>query len=59
MGTESDEHEWDHLIWLLYDRHFALLEPWEWPVHEYRSLFDSVKRLNPKHMRSGRALHAA
>jgi hypothetical protein len=55
----ATNYEWDRLIWLLYDRHFALLEAWEWAVDDYRFSFDSLKRLSPTHMRSGRALHVA
>jgi hypothetical protein len=52
-------YEWDRLIWVLYDREYHLLEAWEWDVESYRAAFDGLKRLGPKHMRAGRALHAA
>ena len=55
----ATNYDWERLIWILYDREYRLLEAWEWNVEDYRTAFDEVKRLNPKHMRAGRALHAA
>ena len=37
---------------------FQLLEAWEWYVADYQSSFDTIKRLSPAHMRTGRRLHA-
>lgn len=55
---KATNFDWDRLIWILYDREFQVLEAWEWPVDEYRSAFDTVKRLTPQLMQKGRALHA-
>lgn len=49
-------YEWDHLVWLLYDRQYNLLEAWRWPVAEYRRRFEQIERLSPTHMREGERL---
>ena len=48
--------DWDKLVWILYDRSYAVQEAWEWDVDEYRHRFETVGRLSPAHMRQGRRL---
>src|SRR5438552_17474728 len=55
---KATNYEWDRLVWLLYDREFQLLEAWKWCVADFQSSFDTIKRLSPAHMRTGRRLHA-
>jgi len=47
---------WDRLIWILYDRLFAIQEAWEFTAEEYRKSFAHLNRLGPAHMRQGRRL---
>ena len=53
---KASNYDWDYLIWILYDSRFEIQEAWEWHVADYRSAFDSVKRLSPAHMRRGKRL---
>lgn len=48
--------DWDRLIWILYDRHFAIQECWQWDVAAYRNGFETLSRLSPLHMRKGEKL---
>lgn len=54
---KANNYDWDRLVWLLYDRHYNILEAWLWEVNSYRDMFDNVKRLSPDMLRSGSALH--
>jgi len=54
---KATHHEWDRLIWLLYDTRFVLQEAWEWEVGRYRAEFHERKRLAPADMRKGKRLH--
>jgi hypothetical protein len=56
LVAKAKNYEWDHLIWLLYDREYRVREAWAWSVAEYRAAFDEVNRLSPAHMRRGRSL---
>ena len=47
---------WDRLIWILYDRSYAVQEAWEFTAEEYRSRFKDLTRLGPREMRLGRRL---
>lgn len=49
-------YDWDILIWILYDRHYNIVEAWSWSVRDYRAAFESVNRISPKHMRQGKRL---
>ena len=49
--------DWDKLIWILYDRDYCIQEAWEWTVEEYRTQFESAKRLSPADMRKGRRIY--
>ena len=53
---KASNYEWDRLIWILYDRYFAIQEAWEWEVDKYRSEFHDRKRLAPADMRKGKRL---
>ena len=59
LVPKAKNFDWDRLIWILYDRNYAMVEAWEWPVETYRSSFESVNRLSPKLMRQGRKLFGA
>lgn len=56
LVAKPSNYEWDRLIWILYDRQYTVVEAWEWDAAEYRSRFEQVGRLSPKHMRDGRRL---
>lgn len=51
---KASNYDWDRLIWVLYDRHYRVLEAWQWEVDDYRAAFDAVTRLSPAMMRNGR-----
>lgn len=51
--SKANNYEWDLLVWVLYDREYNLLEAWQWNVQDYRSAFDSKKRIGPSDMRNG------
>lgn len=53
---KANNHDWDKLIWILYDQNYVVREAWEWEVDEYVRQFDNLKRLSPAHMRQGRRL---
>jgi hypothetical protein len=55
----ANNYDWDKLVWILYDRCYAVQEAWEWTVEEYRRQFQVVVRLSPAHMRLGRRLFPA
>jgi hypothetical protein len=55
---KATNYEWDRLIWLLYNEEFRVREAWEWTVENYKTEFDTMKRLSPTHMRRGRAVAA-
>jgi hypothetical protein len=56
LVAKAHNYDWDKLIWMLYDRGYALQEAWEWNVNEYREAFDSMIRVRPNNMRKGRSL---
>jgi len=56
---KANNYEWDKLVWILYDRGYAIQEAWEWDVDDYRRCFETVGRLSPGHMRQGRCLFPA
>lgn len=51
---KASNHDWDRLIWMLYNSRYELLEAWEWEVGAYRAAFDTKSRLSPADMRRGR-----
>lgn len=53
---KASNHEWDLLVWILYDREFRVLEAWEWTVEAYRTTFHTRDRLSPSMMQAGRAI---
>lgn len=57
--AKASNYEWDRLIWLLYDRHYVLLEAWEWESSIYREAFDTQAHVRPADMRRGRLLYPA
>ena len=56
LVSKASNHNWDKLIWILYDRDYNLKEAWEFSRGDYRERFDQKKRLSPEDMRSGRWL---
>jgi hypothetical protein len=56
LVPKAANYEWDVLIWILYNQHYEIQEAWSWAVSEYRTAFDSVKRLSPAHYRLGKRL---
>lgn len=57
LVAKARNYDWDFLVWVLYDRHYAVQAAWLWEVEVYRAAFHEVKRLSPSHYRNGRALH--
>lgn len=53
---KATNYEWDCLVWLLYDREYVIQEAWLWEVGAYRTAFQEVGRLSPKHHRDGQRL---
>lgn len=53
---KTTNYEWDYLIWVLYNPRYEIQEAWLWEVSDYKSAFDSVKRLSPAHYRQGKKL---
>lgn len=56
MVPKATNYEWDFLIWVLYDKNYIVQEAWLWEVGAYKTAFDSIKRLSPKHLRQGKQL---
>src|SRR5438034_5589766 len=40
LVANANNYDWDRLIWILYDKSYALLEAWEWDRDHYRHKFD-------------------
>ena len=53
---KATNYDWDHLIWILYDPAYIVVEAWQWDVTGYQSQFHEVKRLSPSHHRLGKCL---
>jgi hypothetical protein len=50
-------HDWDKLIWILYDTNYNMEEAWQWTVAKYCKRFQSPQeRLRPVQMREGKCL---
>lgn len=45
--------EWDYLIYILYDKNYALQEAWMWEVKDYEAKLHDKKRLTPNDYRNG------
>ncbi len=57
MVPKATNYNWDKLIWILYDKNYVMQEAWEWNVDDYKTAFDSIKRLSPAHYRKGKCLY--
>jgi len=53
---KATNYDWDHLIWILYDPAYRIVEAWQWDVAGYRTQFHEVKRLSPALHRQGKCL---
>lgn len=53
---KATNYDWDHLIWILYDPTYRIVEAWQWDVSGYQTQFHQVKRLSPAHHRKGKCL---
>ena len=53
---KANNLDWDALIWILYDKYYALVEAWMWGREEYAGKIMPLKRLSPIHMREGSLL---
>lgn len=53
---KATNYDWDHLIWILYDPAYRIVEAWQWDVNRYQTQFHEVKRLSPAHHRQGKCL---
>ena len=56
LVSKASNYYWDKLIWILYDKNYVMQEAWEWNVENYKSSFDTKKRLSPNDYRKGRRL---
>ena len=57
MVPKATNYDWDSLIWVMYDKHYAIQEAWQWDVDEYKEAFHEKKRLNPNDYRKGKQLY--
>lgn len=53
---KAANYDWDFLIWILYDREFHIQEAWLFDAEAYKAAFDTLTRLSPAHMRTGKRL---
>lgn len=53
LVSKPRNYDWNHLIWILYDRDYNIVEAWRWEVDAFRSKCSDVKRLSPQHLRGG------
>ena len=53
LVPKAKNYDWDYLVWVLYDRNYEIQEAWMWEAEAYKAQFHEVKRLSPKHIRSG------
>lgn len=53
---KATNYDWDHLVWILYDPRYNIVEAWQWDVRLYQQEFHEVKRLSPAHHRRGKCL---
>ena len=53
---KAKNYRWDYLIWIHYTTDYKIHEAWLWKVEDYKKAFDSLSRLSPDHMRSGKRL---
>ena len=56
LVPKAKNYEWDILIWLLYDKHYVLLEAWQWDMNAYKNAFKYSGRLAPADYRQGKKL---
>ena len=53
MVPKATNYEWDILIWVMYDKNYAIQEAWQWKVAPYKIAFHEKKRLSPNDYRQG------
>ncbi|MDA8119222.1 hypothetical protein A9R16_008200 [Acidiferrobacter thiooxydans] len=56
LVPKARNYDWDFLIWILYDRVYAVQEAWVWEVTPYRAAFHDMRRLSPDDYRRGTRL---
>jgi hypothetical protein len=56
LVPKATNYNWDCLVWILYNPQYEIQEAWSWEVADYKTAFDSVKRLSPAHYRQGKRL---
>ncbi len=56
MVPKATNYEWDVLIWIRYDRNYAMQEAWQWDVEPYKKEFHDKKRISLGDIRHGRRL---
>jgi hypothetical protein len=49
-------YDWDFLIWILYDRLYAMQEAWLWTSPVYKVCLGPLSRISPADMRKGQRL---
>lgn len=49
-------HEWDKLIWILYDERYRMREAWKWTRREFDQTLGSKEHLRPDDLRRGTRL---
>lgn len=57
LVNKPKNHDWDKLVWILYDQEYNIEGAWEFTRNKYRQLFESKKRLSPEDMRKGTKLY--
>ena len=53
---KASNYEWDHLIWILYNREYEIQEAWMWDTTSYQQAFHELARISPADMRRGKSL---
>lgn len=56
LVAKPKNYEWEYLVWILYDNGYVIQEAWLWEVGPFKTAFDAISRLSPKHMRQGKRI---
>jgi hypothetical protein len=53
---KENRYLWDSLIWILYNRHYEVMEVWQWDAQNYAEHFQDRTLVRPDDMRKGMPL---
>lgn len=54
--AKASNYDWDHLIWVLYNREYEIQEAWMWDARSYQQAFHESNRISPANMRQGKSV---